>query len=39
LVDDINHRIEAYRQGVDEYNELSKSLDSREITDTETSAQ
>jgi hypothetical protein len=39
LVDDINHRIETYRQGVDEYNALSKSLDSREITDTETSAQ
>ncbi|HSX01697.1 MAG TPA: hypothetical protein VLI05_00095 [Candidatus Saccharimonadia bacterium] len=35
LVDDINNRIEAYRTGVDEYNALSKSLDSQEITDTE----
>jgi hypothetical protein len=39
LVDDINRRIETYRQGVDEYNALSKSLDSRQITDTETVAQ
>jgi hypothetical protein len=39
LVDDINRRIELYRQGVEEYNALSKSLDSSEITDTETSAQ
>lgn len=39
LVDDINRRIAVYRQGVDEYNALSKSLDSQEITDTETTAQ
>lgn len=39
LVDDINRRIDAYRSGVEEYNALSKSLDSREITDTETNAQ
>jgi hypothetical protein len=39
LVDDINRRITVYRQGVDEYNALSKSLDSQQITDTETAAQ
>ncbi len=39
LVDTINSRIEQYRQGVDEYNALSKSLDSQEITDTEASVQ
>jgi hypothetical protein len=39
MVDDINKSISAYRQGVDEYNALSKSLDSQEITDTESSAQ
>jgi len=39
LVDDINSRIATYRTGVDEYNALSKSLDSQEITDTETTAQ
>jgi hypothetical protein len=39
MVDDINRRIETYRQGVDEYNALSKSLDSRQITDTESAAQ
>jgi hypothetical protein len=39
LVDDINKRIASYRQGVDEYNALSKSLDSQQITDTETTAQ
>jgi len=39
LVDDINGRIVVYQQGVDEYNALSKSLDSQAITDTETSAQ
>lgn len=39
LVDDINRKIADYRAGVDEYNALSKSLDSTEITDTETSAQ
>jgi hypothetical protein len=35
LVDDINRRIEVYRRGVDEYNALSRSLDSQVITDTE----
>lgn len=35
LVDDINSRIEKYQSGVDEYNALSKSLDSQVITDTE----
>jgi len=39
LVDDINDRIARYRTGVDEYNALSKSLDSQEITDTEAPAQ
>jgi uncharacterized protein YoxC len=39
LVDDINARIAAYRQGVDEYNGLSLSLDSQQITDTESAAQ
>jgi hypothetical protein len=39
MVDDINKQIAVYRQGVEEYNSLSKSLDSQEITDTETSAQ
>lgn len=39
LVDDINKRIEIYRQGVEEYNALSKSLDSQQITDTEAPAQ
>lgn len=39
LVDDINSRINKYRDGVDEFNELSKSLDSSEITDTEAPAQ
>jgi hypothetical protein len=39
LVDEINERIAAYRKGVDEYNELSKSLDSRQITDTEPAAE
>jgi hypothetical protein len=39
LVDTINKQIETYRTGVDEYNGLSKSLDSQQITDTETSAQ
>lgn len=39
LVDDINSRISSYRVGVDEYNGLSKSLDSQEITDTEAAAQ
>jgi hypothetical protein len=39
LVDAINKQIEAYRVGVEEYNELSKSLDSQQITDTETAAQ
>ncbi len=35
LVDDINARIDRYRVGVDEYNALSRSLDSQEITETE----
>lgn len=35
LVDDINRRIDSYSAGVTEYNALSKSLDSRQITDTE----
>jgi hypothetical protein len=39
LVDEINAQIANYRTGVDEYNALSKSLDSGEITDTETPAQ
>lgn len=39
LVELINSQIEIYRAGVDEYNELSKSLDSQTITDTETAAQ
>jgi hypothetical protein len=39
LVDTINRQIEAYQKGVDEYNGLSKSLDSQQITDTETAAQ
>ena len=32
LVDTINNRIRIYQQGVDEYNALSKSLDSQQIT-------
>ena len=32
LVDNINTRIKIYQQGVDEYNALSKSLDSQQIT-------
>jgi hypothetical protein len=32
LVDTINTRIRIYQQGVDEYNALSKSLDSQQIT-------
>ena len=32
LVDTINNRIAIYQQGVDEYNALSKSLDSQQIT-------
>lgn len=32
LVDTINTRISVYQQGVDEYNALSKSLDSQQIT-------
>ena len=36
LVDNINTRITAYQAGVDEYNALSRSLDSQQITDTET---
>jgi hypothetical protein len=39
LVDDINNRIDSYRRGVDEYNALSRSLDSQQITDTETTVQ
>jgi hypothetical protein len=39
MVDGINSQISTYRAGVDEYNALSKSLDSQQITDTETSAQ
>jgi hypothetical protein len=39
LVDDINSRIASYQVKVDEYNALSKSLDSQAITDTETLAQ
>lgn len=39
LVDDINRRINTYHDGVEEYNALSKSLDSQEITDTEAAAQ
>jgi hypothetical protein len=39
MVDDINKSISVYRQGVDEYNALSKSLDSQQITDTEPSAE
>ncbi|HEY2004379.1 MAG TPA: hypothetical protein VGH44_04690 [Candidatus Saccharimonadia bacterium] len=39
MVDDINRQIDVYRQGVDEYNALSKSLDSQQITDTEPTAQ
>ncbi|HEY6736342.1 MAG TPA: hypothetical protein VI322_01350 [Candidatus Saccharimonadia bacterium] len=39
LVDDINARIDQYQAAVVEYNALSKSLDSQEITDTETAAQ
>lgn len=32
LVDNINARIKTYQQGVDEYNALSKALDSQQIT-------
>ena len=39
LVESINRQIEAYRAAVDEYNQLSKSLDSQAITDTEPAAQ
>lgn len=39
MVDDINSRIATYSQGVNEYNDLSKSLDSQQITDTEAPAQ
>jgi hypothetical protein len=39
MVDTINSQISTYQAGVDEYNALSKSLDSQQITDTETSAQ
>lgn len=39
LVDSINVKIDEYRRGVEEYNALSKSLDSSEITDTESAAQ
>jgi hypothetical protein len=39
LVDGINTRIDTYRVGVDEYNALSRSLDSQQITDTETTVQ
>ena len=35
LVDNINQQIAAYSTGVDEFNALSKSLDSQQITDTE----
>ncbi len=38
LVETINTQIAAYQAGVDEYNGLSKSLDSQTITDTETAA-
>jgi hypothetical protein len=37
LVDNINNRIDTYSTGVAEYNALSRSLDSRMITDTESS--
>jgi hypothetical protein len=39
MVDEINRRIAVYRSGVDEYNALSASLDSQQITDTEPTAQ
>jgi hypothetical protein len=39
MVDDINQRIAAYRVGVEEFNALSASLDSQQITDTETIAE
>jgi hypothetical protein len=39
MVDDINQRIGAYRVGVEEFNALSASLDSQQITDTETIAE
>jgi hypothetical protein len=39
LVETINAQIEAYRVGVAEYNQLSKSLDSQAITDTEPAAE
>ena len=39
LVDTINSRIAAYQRGVDEYNSLSRSLDSQQITDTEAGVQ
>ncbi len=35
LVDNINSRIDAYQTGVTEYNALSRTLDSQQITDTE----
>ena len=35
LVDSINTRIDIYQKGVDEYNALSRTLDSQQITDTE----
>jgi hypothetical protein len=39
LVDDINTRINRYQIGADEYNALSRSLDSQQITDTETTVE
>ncbi len=39
LVDEINGRIDTYTRGVEEYNALSTSLDSQQITDTESSVQ
>jgi hypothetical protein len=39
LVDDINLRIDTYQKGVTEYNALSRTLDSQQITDTESGVQ
>lgn len=39
LVDSINQKIDTYQTGVDEYNALSRILDSQEITDTEAGVQ
>jgi hypothetical protein len=39
MVDDINSRIGRYQTAVDEYNALSKSLDSQQITETESGVQ